>query len=106
MAMPKEGWTEADVEAVLTNPFYAVSIAPSLCGEHEPLIDRAQWVRANARLIAQIGAEAWLERLLDVLASGGVADDPPPPASSPPLPKNRHQRRLQQRRRARSDDQP
>ncbi len=104
--MTDQGWTEADVQAVLVNPFYAVSIAPSLCGEHEPLIDRAQWVQANARLIEQIGAEAWLERLLDVLASGRVADEPVPPAPPPPLPKTRRQRRLQQRRRSGSDDEP
>ena len=75
--MPKQGWTEADVEAVLTNPFYAVSIAPSLVGEHEPLIDKALWVHANARRIEEVGAEAWLWRLLEVLETGGVTAEPP-----------------------------
>ncbi len=100
-------WTEADVQAVLVNPFYAVTIAPRLCGEHEPMIDRAQWVSANARLIEQIGAEAWLNRLLRVLESGGITDEPSPePRTPPPLPKNRQQRRLEQRRRSKSEGRP
>jgi hypothetical protein len=64
------GWTEAGVEAILVNPVYAASIAPGLCGGHEPLVDRATWVRANARRIAEIGAEAWLEKLLTTLETG------------------------------------
>ena len=105
--MTDQGWTEEDVQAVLVNPIYAVTISPSLFGEHEPIVSRSQWVQANARLIEQIGAEAWLDRLLDVLASGGVTDEPtPPPASPLPLPKNRQQRRLEQRRRSRSENQP
>lgn len=104
--MTDQEWTEEDVQAVLVNPFYAVTIAPNLCGAHDPIIDRTQWVSANARLIEQIGAEAWLNRLLDVLESGGVAaEGSPPPDAAPALPKTRQQRRLQQRRRTRSGDQ-
>ena len=82
MAETEGEWTEEAVQALLVNPFYAVTAAPSLCLPHEPTIGRDVWVRANARLIAEIGAEAWLERLLDVLESGGpaaVADVPDPP---------------------------
>ena len=72
-----QGWTKADVEALLTNPFYAVRISPTLFGEHEPPIDKATWVRANARRIEEVGAEAWLWTLLEVLEAGGVTAKPP-----------------------------
>ena len=71
MAEPEGRWTEAAVRALLVNPFYAVTAAPTFCVPHEPMIERDAWVRANARLIEQIGAEAWLGRLLEVLESGG-----------------------------------
>jgi hypothetical protein len=60
-------WTAGDAEHMLINPFYAVTITSELMGEHEPLVSEAQWVAANARLIDQIGAKAWLEKLLAVL---------------------------------------
>ncbi len=59
-----------------------MTAAPTFCVPHEPTIERDAWVRANARLIAQIGAEAWLERLLDVLESGGPGA-PMEPAGAP-----------------------
>ncbi len=81
MAEPEGGWTEEAVQALLVNPFYAVTAAPTFCVPYEPMIERDAWVRANARLIEQIGAEAWLERLLDVLESGGPG--PVEPADAP-----------------------
>lgn len=68
MKQSKNQWTERDVNAVLMNPIYAITLHPDLFGEHsEHLISRDQWVAANARLIAQMGAEAYLRRLLTVL---------------------------------------
>ena len=84
MAGAEGEWTEEAVQALLVNPFYAVTAAPSFCVPHEPTIDRDAWVRANARLIAQIGAEAWLGRLLDVLESGGPGAPMEAPAETPP----------------------
>ena len=88
MAETEGEWTEEMVQELLVNPFYAVTAAPSLCVPHEPTIERNVWVRANARLIAEIGAEAWLERLLDVLESGGPAAGGDVPA--PPRPRKRY----------------
>jgi hypothetical protein len=56
-----------DVEHMLINPFYAITIDPDLLVEHESLVSEAQWVAANVRLIDEIGAKAWLEKLLTVL---------------------------------------
>jgi hypothetical protein len=56
-----------DAEHVLINPFYAINITPDLMGEHEPLVSEARWVATNKKLIEEIGAKAWLEKLLAVL---------------------------------------
>ncbi|MBV9852102.1 MAG: hypothetical protein JO250_20750 [Armatimonadetes bacterium] len=60
-------WTADDVERVLINPAYAITLAPGLFGEHEPLVGRDEWVRANVRLIQILGVEPWLRQLLSVL---------------------------------------
>lgn len=52
---------------MLINPFYAINIEPDLASEHEPMVSEAQWVEANLKLIEEIGAQQWLERLLAVL---------------------------------------
>ena len=56
-------WSRDDVAGMLINPIYAISIQPDLAVEHEPLVSRKQWIRANATLIAELGAEQWLSRL-------------------------------------------
>ena len=84
MADPEGEWTVVAVQALLVNPFYAVTAAPTFCVPHEPTIERDVWVRANARLIEQIGAEAWLERLLDVLETGGPGAVLEPPGAPRP----------------------
>ena len=33
-------WTEEAAQALLINPFYAVTIAPILCDPHEPVVER------------------------------------------------------------------
>jgi hypothetical protein len=77
--MGERDWSEETVQELLINPFYAVTTAPIFCEPHEPIVDRQTWIQANVSLIEQIGAEAWLERLLEVLESGGpaAATDPP-----------------------------
>lgn len=56
-----------DAIHMLINPFYAINIEPDLAAEHEPIVSEAQWVQANLKLIEEVGAQAWLERLLAVL---------------------------------------
>jgi len=56
-----------DAGHMVINPFYAINLSTDLFGDHEPLISEENWIAANARLIEQIGAAAWLERLLAVL---------------------------------------
>ena len=59
--------SEDDVASMLINPFYAISIDPDLVGLHEAMVSKEQWVDANKRLVEEIGLDAWLRRLLEVL---------------------------------------
>jgi hypothetical protein len=45
-----DGWTPADVIAVITNPFSAITIAADLFVEHEPMVDEDTWVQVNVVL--------------------------------------------------------
>lgn len=60
-----------NIEDILINPFYAITISLSLFAEHEPLATKKLWVKANAKLMDKIGKEEWLKELLNVLESGG-----------------------------------
>lgn len=59
----------------IINPYLAVRISPSLRNDDdsEPPVARKQWVKSNADIIKQIGANAWLWRLLEVLETGELA---------------------------------
>jgi hypothetical protein len=60
-------WTPADVTGIVGNPVYAINIAPVLAEPHPLLISEEQWVTANAKLIADLGPEAYLRNLLSIL---------------------------------------
>ena len=60
-------FTEDNVQRIILNPFYAITVAPRWTEEHEPPMGEAEWVQANASLMGEIGAERWLRQLLDIL---------------------------------------
>ena len=60
------------IQAILANPFYAITVAPHLVEEHKLEISDEQWVQTNARLVQDLGAEAWLAQALAFLQSGDV----------------------------------
>jgi hypothetical protein len=68
-------FTEDNLQRIIINPFYAITVAPQLTGEHEPPMGEAEWVRANASLMKEMGTERWLRRLLDVLEGKVGAPD-------------------------------
>jgi hypothetical protein len=70
-------FTEDNVQRIIINPFYAITVASQLTEEHEPAMDEAEWVRANASLMGEMGAERWLRQLLDVLEGRSEAPDGP-----------------------------
>jgi hypothetical protein len=96
--MPDDKWTEESVRKVIVNPFYAINIDPALSEKHEPLTPRDEWIRANTRLLSEMGPEAWLRALLDVLEGDFVSDAHF--GSPPSLPSSRQERRRLQSKRS------
>jgi hypothetical protein len=70
-------FTEDNVQRIMINPFYAITVASQLTQEHEPAMSEAEWVRVNALLMGEMGAERWLRQLLDVLEGKSDAPDGP-----------------------------
>jgi hypothetical protein len=60
-------FTEDNIQRIVINPFYAITVAPQLTQEHEPSMGEAEWVQANASLMREMGCELWLRQLLDML---------------------------------------
>lgn len=52
----------------IINPTLTISLSPELQGAHDPLVERSDWIAANAKLLGEMDAAKWLERLLQVLA--------------------------------------
>jgi len=63
---------EHTIRDVVINPFYAVTVAETLCVPHPPLVTKEQWIQANRALMHEMGVESWLRRLLEVLETGGA----------------------------------
>ena len=60
-------FTEDNLQRIIINPYYAITVALQLTEEHEPAMSEAEWVQANASLMREMGSERWLRQLLDVL---------------------------------------
>lgn len=60
-------FTEDTLRRIMINPFYAITVAPQFTTEHAPAMSEAEWVRTNASLMGELGAERWLRQLLEVL---------------------------------------
>ncbi len=58
---------EDQLKQQLINPYYAINFDPDFATEHTPIVSTSQWVKANVRLIGELGSEEWLERLLAAL---------------------------------------
>ena len=61
------------IQAILANPFYAMTVAPQLVQEHALEMSDEQWVQTNAHLMQDMGAEQWLAQVLAFLQSGDVS---------------------------------
>lgn len=59
---------------MVMSPRQAVTLSERLAGKHDPTIDTASWIKANVKLIDELGAEQWLWQLLKVLETGGVVE--------------------------------
>jgi type IV secretory pathway VirB2 component (pilin) len=70
-------FTEDNLQRIIINPFYAITVAPPLTEEHEPAMSEAAWVQANASLMREMGSERWLRQLLDVLEGKAATPEQP-----------------------------
>jgi hypothetical protein len=70
-------FTEDNVQRIIINPFYAITVAPQWTEEQEPPMGEAEWVRVNASLMGEMGSERWLRQLLDVLEGKVAAPEQP-----------------------------
>jgi len=68
-------FTEDNLQRIMINPFYALTVASQLTEEHEPPMSEEEWVQANVLLIRDRGAEAWLRQLVDVLEGKATPAD-------------------------------
>ena len=66
---------EQNVGDMLINPFYAINFSPILVGKHEPMTTKEMWVKANLKMMDEMGKEEWLNRLLRVLETGKPHSD-------------------------------
>jgi hypothetical protein len=64
--MADEEWDEETVRMVLANPYNCLSVGPNW-DLHQPTISEDEWIKANVRLIGEIGADKWLKFLLENL---------------------------------------
>ena len=65
--MDDQSIDENDAKKILANPFPVITVSRQFSDEHEPIISEEDWVKINAKLINEIGAEEYLHRLLEVL---------------------------------------
>ena len=68
-------FTEDNLQRMMINPFYAITIAFPLTLEHRPPMSEEEWVQANALLIQDMGAKSWLGQLVDVLEGKATSAD-------------------------------
>ncbi len=55
----------------IINPTLAITVSPKLLEKSSKPVKRDDWINANAKLIAEMGAAEWLMQLLGVLETGG-----------------------------------
>jgi len=68
-------FTEDNLQRIMINPFYALTVASHLTEEREPPMSEEEWVQVNALQILDRGAELWLEQLVDVLEGKATPAD-------------------------------
>jgi hypothetical protein len=57
--VPQEEWTTDSVARIVMNPLYCLS---------EPaVVSEGEWIKANAKMIRELGEEMYLATLLSVL---------------------------------------
>jgi|HubBroStandDraft_2_1064218.scaffolds.fasta_scaffold643876_2 hypothetical protein len=77
----RDDWTAGDITGIVANPFYAINIDQGLALPHEPMISEDDWIKANVKLIRELGPGPYLRNLLSILK--GCSPTMSPPFRSP-----------------------
>jgi hypothetical protein len=56
-----------DLIRILIDPYYAINVDPDIAAYHQPIVTKIDWIKANRRLIDELGADQWLIYLLSIL---------------------------------------
>jgi hypothetical protein len=63
-----------DIKDLIVSPSKTVVLSERLRGKHESLVDTTGWIKANVKLIKELGTGEWLWQLLKVLQTGGPTE--------------------------------
>jgi hypothetical protein len=67
-------FTDEEISKIVANPFYCLSsVDPIFAQHHDTLISEEMWVEAAAAAIKEVGAEKFLQLLLENLKGNYVA---------------------------------
>ena len=67
-------WTADDVQRIVVNPFYTLTVAAALVDDHEPRTSEDEWIATNSSALEQ-DPLGWLRRLLRLLQQSELTDD-------------------------------
>jgi hypothetical protein len=59
--------TAGDITGIVADPFYAINIDQGLALPHEPMMGEGDWIKANVKLIRELGPGPYLRNLLSIL---------------------------------------
>jgi hypothetical protein len=65
--MENKFFTKKDLELIMTNPFYCITVDSSFTLKHEYMVTEEEWIKVNINMINEIGAKKWLKNLLENL---------------------------------------
>src|SRR5258708_6030830 len=69
--------TAEHIQRILVNPFYAIQVASHFVANHTPSLSDGEWVKVNATLMQEQGAEHWLTLFLDLLQGETLSEEKP-----------------------------
>jgi hypothetical protein len=70
--------TDKQVQEALINPYYAIDLDGRLFEPHPHTISEVDRIEANKQLLKELGPDAYLRRLLDVLKGQSQTQDRKP----------------------------
>src|SRR5215469_11581859 len=68
-------FTPDDIQRILINPFYAITVDHHLMSDQLQTMSRATWVEANKGLVQHLGSEQWLTHLLASLQGSVIISE-------------------------------